>query len=133
MQIHTGTQKDDVSLAKEFQQFLTKNHSKNGDIDQGKSKKWFIGRKWTDRQYHVQDNADIEHKDVKMYCNTSQFPELSFFGPHSKTHSTRGLSKHYHLCFDPKLGMVICAIFRIPCDFVACTKILDKPWISGIP
>ena len=30
--------------------------------------------KWTDRWYHVQDNADVEHQDVKMYCNTSQFP-----------------------------------------------------------
>ena len=33
-------------------------------------------RKWTNRQYHVQDNADVEHKYVKMYCNTNQFPEL---------------------------------------------------------
>ena len=38
MQMHTGTQKDDVSLAKEFQEHLTKNHRKDGVIDQGKSK-----------------------------------------------------------------------------------------------
>ena len=31
-------------------------------------------RKWTDRQYHVQDNADVAHQDVIMYCNTNQFP-----------------------------------------------------------
>ena len=31
-------------------------------------------RKWTERVYHVQDNSDVEHKDVKMYCNTNQFP-----------------------------------------------------------
>ena len=43
-----------------------------------------------------------------------------------------GLSKHYHLCLDQKLGMVICAIFRIPCACVACTSMLDKPWIYGI-
>ena len=35
-------------------------------------------RKWTETQYHVQNNADVELKDVKMYCNTNQFPELSF-------------------------------------------------------
>ena len=78
-------------------------------------------RKCIDRQYHVQDNADVSHQDVKMYCNTNQFPELSFSGPHSKPHGTRGLSKHYHLSFDPKLGMAICAIRRIPCACVACT------------
>ena len=26
-----------------------------------------------------------------------------------------------------------CAIQRIPCACVACTSILEKPWISGIP
>ena len=50
-------------------------------------------RKWTDRQYHVQDNADVSQKDVKMYCNTNQLPELSFFGPHSKPHGDSALTK----------------------------------------
>ena len=35
MQIHTGNQKYDESLAKEFQHYLTKEHHKNGVIDQG--------------------------------------------------------------------------------------------------
>ena len=30
-----------------------------------------MNRKWTEREYHVQDNADVEHKDVKMYCHTN--------------------------------------------------------------
>ena len=90
-------------------------------------------RKWTDRQYHVQYNADAERKDVKMYCNTNQFPELSFCGPHSKPHGARGLRKHYHLCFDPKLGMSICAYLFITCACVASTSMLDKPWISSVP
>ena len=29
--------------------------------------------------------------------------------------------------------MGICTIIRIPCACVACTSMLDKPWISGIP
>ena len=45
MQIHTINQKSDVSLAKEFQQHLTKKHRKNGVIDQGKYKKIFMERK----------------------------------------------------------------------------------------
>ena len=68
-----------------------------------------------------------------MYCNKNQYQELPFCGPHSKPHGARGLCKHYHLSFDPKLGNCICSILRIPCDCVACTSMLDKPWISGIP
>ena len=78
-------------------------------------------RKCTERKYHVQDNAAVELKYVKMYCNTNQFPGLSFSGPHSKPHGARGLSKHYRLRFDPKLGMGVCAILCIPCACVACT------------
>ena len=69
---------------------------------------------------------------MKIYCNTNQLRALPFFGPHSKPHGARGLSKHYHLRFYTKLGMGTCAIRRIPCACVACTSMLDKPWISGI-
>ena len=78
-------------------------------------------RKCTERKYHVQNHADVEHKDMKMYCNTNQFPDLLFCGPHSKPHGARSFIKHYHLRFDPKLGMGICEIRRIPCACVACT------------
>ena len=91
-----------------------------------------MNRKWTERKYHVQDNAVVEIKDVKMYCNTNQFLVLPFCGPHSKPHGARGLSKNHHLRFDPKLAIGVCAISRIPCDCVACTLMLYKPWISGI-
>ena len=90
-------------------------------------------RKWKDRQYHVQDIADVSHQDVKIFCNANQFPASPFCGPHSKPHYARGPSKHYHLRFDPKLGNGVCAIFHIICACVACTSILDKPWIYGIP
>ena len=89
--------------------------------------------KWIYRQYHIQDNADVEHKDVRMYCNTNQFPSLPFCGPNSKPHGARGLSKHHHLRFDTKLGNDVCEIRRIPCACVAFTPMLYKPWISGIP
>ena len=102
-------------------------------FDKGKNNKQFMEMKWTDIKYHVQDNEDVAHQDVKMYCNPNQLPELPFYGTHSKPHGVRGLSKYYHLNFDPKLGNGVCAIIRIPCAFVACTSILDKTWISGIP
>ena len=89
-------------------------------------------RKWTDREYHVQDNSDVAHKEVKMYCDTNQFPTLTFCVPYQKPHSSMGLSKHYHLRFDPKLGHGICVIFRVQCACVSCTSMLGQLWISGI-
>ena len=78
-------------------------------------------RKWTDREYHVKDNADVAHKYVKIYCDTNQFPALPFFGSHTKPRGSRGLIKHCRLRFDPKLGHGICAIQRIPRACVGCT------------
>ena len=89
--------------------------------------KKIMERKWTERKYNVLYNAAVELKDVKMCYNTNQFPELLFSGPHSKPYGPRGLSKHYHFRFDPKIGMGLCAISRIPCACVACTSMLDKP------
>ena len=39
MQMHTSKQNNDVSLAKEFQRHLTKEHLENGVIDKGKFNK----------------------------------------------------------------------------------------------
>ena len=39
MKMHTGNQRNDISLAKEFQQHLTKEHCKNGVFDQVPEKK----------------------------------------------------------------------------------------------
>ena len=69
---------------------------------------------------------------MKRYCNTNQFPELTFSILHSKPHGARGLIKHDHLRFDPKLCMGVCAIRRIKFACIDCTSMLDKPWISGI-
>ena len=80
---------------------LSKEHSKHELVDQVKYSKRASKRKWTDREYHVQDNADVAHKYVKMYCDTNQFPALPFCGLHTKPHGARGLSKHYHLRFYP--------------------------------
>ena len=37
------------------------------------------------------------------------------------THGARGIGKHYHLRFDPKLGMGKCAIFFL--KFLLCILI----------
>ena len=131
--MHSCTQNNDVTLNKQLQKNMSKEHRKHGLIDQVKYMKIVSKRKWTYREYHVQDNADVAHKDVKMYCDTNQFPYLSFCGPHPKPHGARGLIKNCHLRFDPKLGHGIFAICRIPCACVGCTSMLDISWISGTP
>ena len=89
-------------------------------------------RKWTERKYHIRDNAAVGLKDVIIYCNKNQSPELLFSVPNFKPYGSRGLSKHHHLRFYPKLGMGVCAIHRTPYACVACTSMLDKPWILRI-
>ena len=87
-----------------------------------------------DRQKnHVQDNADISQQYVKIYCDTNQFPSLTFCVSYPKPHGARGLSNNYHLRFDPNLGHGICAILKIPCACIACTSMFDQPCIYGIP
>ena len=67
-------------MAKEFQNDLSNDDCKHGVIDQGKERKISSKRKWIDREYHVQDNADVAQKDVKMYCDTNQLPALPLCG-----------------------------------------------------
>ena len=89
--MHSWTQKEDVSIDKEFQKHISNDYCKHGVVDQGKDIKISSKRKWTDREYHVQDNADVAHKDVKIYCDTNQFPVLPFCGSHPKSHGSRGV------------------------------------------
>ena len=72
--MHSCTEKNDVSMAKKFQEYLSKEHRKHGVIDHGKYRKGASKIKWTNRKYCVQDNSDVAHKDVKMYFDTNQFP-----------------------------------------------------------
>ena len=85
-----STQNNDIILAKKIQKHLSKEHFKHRVIDQGKYRKRGSKRKFTEREYHAQDNADVSHKEVKIYCDTNQYPELPFCGPHPKPHGARG-------------------------------------------
>ena len=122
--MYSCTPKNDFSLAKEFQKHMSKDPHKHGVIGQGTYRKISTKRKWINREYHVQDNSYVAHKDVKMYSDTNQFQALPFCGSHPKPHGARVLSKHYNLRFYPKQGRGICAIFRIPCASVGFTSIL---------
>ena len=49
-----------------------------------------------------------------------------------KPHGVRGISKHYNLQLEPKLGHGTCEIRRIPCVCVEFTNIMDNPWAPGV-
>ena len=74
----------------------------------------------------MQKDEDVEHQDVKLYCATNQSPESQFFDPHNKPHGVRGLSKHYHMRFDTKLGHGTCEIRRITSTYAQCKPALDQ-------
>ena len=40
---------------------------------------------------------------------------------------------HYHMRFDSKLVHATCTIRQIPCAYVECTYVLEKPWVHGSP
>ena len=72
---------------------MSKEHRKHGVVDQvniGKHPE----KKQTDREYHVQDNADVAHKYVKMFCDTNQLPVLPLYGSHPKPYGSMWFSKH---------------------------------------
>ena len=54
-----------------YKKHLSKDLRKHGITDQGKYRKISSKRKWTYREYHIQDNADVSHKEVKMYFYTN--------------------------------------------------------------
>ena len=74
MVMHTGTRTSDVSLTRKFQKHLSTAELNHGVIDQGIFKKRANKRNLTEREYHVQNDSDVAHKDVKMFWNTNQFP-----------------------------------------------------------
>ena len=53
IKIHTGTENKNVSLDLEFKDHLEGEHRQNGAIDQGKPRRIFMKRKWTEIKYHV--------------------------------------------------------------------------------
>ena len=76
--MHTGTCTFDVILASEFQKHLSTDARKHGVIDKGKLKKRASKRNWTEKEYHVQNDADVAQKDVIFFVLQTSFHHLHF-------------------------------------------------------
>ena len=132
MVIHTSTENAYISLTKEFRKHLSDPSHAHELIYHDKYRKHASNRKETEREYHFQDSKDVQQKSLKMPYDSTQFPALRFFGPRENPHGILGLSKHYHLRLEPKLGNGKCAIIRIPCACNARTKMLGNTWEIGV-
>ena len=128
----TETKNITVSLAQESQKYLSNQLRKHGIIDHGKQKKSQV-KNWTDREYHAQHNKYFKHQGMRMYCSKSQFTELNFLGKQNTPNDVRGLCKHYHIRFYPKIGHGTYAICRISCACTLYNSSLDQPCIPGFP
>ena len=100
-------------------------------IDHKRERKRASKRKGMEREHHVWERKDVQHKSVKLPCASTQFIAFLFCGPHAKPHGVIGLSKHYHLRLEPKLGHGKCEIRCILCACISFTNMLDKPWVIG--
>ena len=96
------------------------------------NKKRSCKQKWTNKEYHVKKNEDVEYQNVKIYYTANQFPLLLFCVPHNKPHGEHRLGKHSHMCVNQKLGHGTCAVRLVPCACTQCTSTIDKPWTTGI-
>ena len=102
MVIHDAMINKDISLERVFQKHLSDPTHAHGLIDHVKDRKRASKRKWTEREYHVQENKYVQYKSVKISCDSTQFCALLFCGTYAKPHGVIGLSKHYNFQIDPK-------------------------------
>ena len=73
---------------------MSKDDCKHGVIGQVKYRKRAIKIKWTDVEYHVQDDADVAPKYVRIYCDTN-LSSIVLIGQFW-AHITIGISFTYH-------------------------------------
>ena len=113
--IHSATSTVDFYLTRLFQKHLSNTACKHAVIDQGKYNSWASKLNWIEMEYFFQEEDDLTHKNVKIFCDTNQFPSFKFCVPHTNPHGVRGLSKQYHIIFYTKLGHGTCEIRLIAC------------------
>ena len=81
--------------------------------------------KYQSRLYNVQRNPNIDHRGIKMIRNNKLFPSLNVINGKTFSYASKGILRHYHYWYDPKLVPGIVAIRRISCSCHACTDILS--------
>ena len=97
MAMHTSTANTGISFAREFQKHLSDPTWAHGLLNHGNYRKHASKQKLNNCAYNVQEIQDTPQISVKMTCETTKFPELSFCSPHEKPRRVRGMCKNHHL------------------------------------
>ena len=71
MVMHASTENVDISLAKQSQKHISDPSLAHILIDHGKDIKRSSERKWTEREYYVQDRKYVHQKSVKISCSST--------------------------------------------------------------
>ena len=66
MEMHTSTSNTYISLTRGFQTHISYPTRKNDVMDQVKERKRSNKQKWTDNEYHVQNNKYLTHTAVNF-------------------------------------------------------------------
>ena len=74
MEMHTSTVNIVISLAREYQKYISEPTWAHDLLDHGKDRKIASKHKCTKREYHTQDIKYVPHTSVKMSCATTQLP-----------------------------------------------------------
>ena len=65
---------------------------------------------------------------MKIRCNNKRFTELKFNNIKKSSYGKKGIIINYNYHPDPKLGVDIVGIRKIPCSCDAFTTILSLSW-----
>ena len=84
--------------------------------------------KYQSHIYNIHRESDVYHRGMKMRRNKKLFPWLNVINGKTSTYASKGIIIHYHYRSDPKLGLVIVSIRRIPCSCHYWTTILSLSW-----
>ena len=72
--------------------------------------------------------SDSDHRVIKMIWKNKLFPSINSINGKTFPYASKGILRHYHHRYHPKLGLGIVSIRRIPCGCHACTAILSLFW-----
>ena len=85
----------------------------------------------SNRNYHIQDKKDMQHKNVNMSWDNQKYTRHPVAAKKFKMRGSNTFILNYHYRVDPKHGKYVCAICRVPCTCPACVDQLDKYFLPN--
>ena len=80
----------------------------------------------SNRNYHIQDIKDMQHKNVNISWGNWNFTRHPFSAEKFEIRGRNAIILNYHYRVYPKLDKGVCTICSIPCAYICCVAQLDK-------